>query len=217
MKQQENLSCSQKCCSRVHVDPEQIVNIISLLFVQMSTPNTKSALQSQTSPRPASSTLNIWLTAITKQNIQAPKVLKILYKMCNIMSAYFSKISEENVKSNFVLIYELLDGEQQEVSSFCFLKTLLHCCAVVFLGFDFCKCWMRKSKPKENTVLSGVSAEVNILVFCDTVFALQRLWLPSKLRELSSEKFHHSARHQESGMTETVDTEHQNLNEYQCQ
>lgn len=88
------------------------MNIISLLFVQMSTPNAKSALQSQTSPRPASSTLNIWLTAITKQNIQAPKVLKILYKMCKVMSAYFSKISEEHVKSNFVLIYELLDGEQ---------------------------------------------------------------------------------------------------------
>ena len=24
-------------------------------------------------------------------------------------------------------------------------------CAVVFLGFDFCKRWMRKSEPKENT------------------------------------------------------------------
>lgn len=26
------------------------------------------------------------------------------------MSSYFGKISEENVKNNFVLIYELLDG-----------------------------------------------------------------------------------------------------------
>lgn len=85
--------------------------------------------------------------------------------MCNDMSPYVSKIRGQNVKRNFVLIYNLLDGEQQEVSSFCFLKTLLHCCAVVFLGFDFCKCWMRKSKPKENTVLSGISAELNILVF----------------------------------------------------
>lgn len=28
-----------------------------------------------------------------------------------LMSSYFGKISEENVKNNFVLIYELLDGE----------------------------------------------------------------------------------------------------------
>merc|ERR1719322_1489816 len=29
--------------------------------------------------------------------------------MCDVMQAYFGKISEENVKNNFVLIYELLD------------------------------------------------------------------------------------------------------------
>lgn len=29
--------------------------------------------------------------------------------MCNIMQSYFGKISEENIKNNFVLIYELLD------------------------------------------------------------------------------------------------------------
>lgn len=32
------------------------------------------------------------------------------------------------------------------------------CRSVVFLGFDFCKCWMRKSKPKENTAPTGVAA-----------------------------------------------------------
>lgn len=31
------------------------------------------------------------------------------------MSSYFGKISEENVKNNFVLIYELLDGETQAI------------------------------------------------------------------------------------------------------
>ncbi|XP_051255007.1 AP-2 complex subunit mu-B isoform X1 [Dicentrarchus labrax] len=36
-------------------------------------------------------------------------VFEFLYKMCDVMSAYFGKISEENVKNNFVLIYELLD------------------------------------------------------------------------------------------------------------
>lgn len=38
---------------------------------------------------------------------------------------------------------------QQEVTSWLF------CCSVVFLGFDFCKRWVRKSKPKENTAQTG--------------------------------------------------------------
>lgn len=37
-------------------------------------------------------------------------VFEFLYKMCDVMTAYFGKISEENIKNNFVLIYELLDG-----------------------------------------------------------------------------------------------------------
>ncbi|XP_038575437.1 AP-2 complex subunit mu-B-like [Micropterus salmoides] len=52
---------------------------------------------------------NIWLAAVTKQNVNATMVFEFLYKMCDVMSAYFGKISEENVKNNFVLIYELLD------------------------------------------------------------------------------------------------------------
>uniref|UniRef100_A0AAQ4QUK2 MHD domain-containing protein n=1 Tax=Gasterosteus aculeatus aculeatus TaxID=481459 RepID=A0AAQ4QUK2_GASAC len=52
---------------------------------------------------------NIWLAAATKQNVNATMVFEFLYKMCDVMAAYFGKISEENVKNNFVLIYELLD------------------------------------------------------------------------------------------------------------
>uniref|UniRef100_A0A8D2DRZ0 MHD domain-containing protein n=1 Tax=Sciurus vulgaris TaxID=55149 RepID=A0A8D2DRZ0_SCIVU len=52
---------------------------------------------------------NIWLAAVTKQNVNAAMVFKFLYKMCDVMAAYFGKISEENIKNNFVLIYELLD------------------------------------------------------------------------------------------------------------
>lgn len=55
---------------------------------------------------------NIWLAAVTKQNVNATMVFEFLYKMCDVMSAYFGKISEENVKNNFVLIYELLDGKR---------------------------------------------------------------------------------------------------------
>ena len=54
---------------------------------------------------------NIWLAAVTKQNVNAAMVFEFLLKMVNVMQSYFGKISEENIKNNFVLIYELLDGE----------------------------------------------------------------------------------------------------------
>ncbi len=46
---------------------------------------------------------------MTKQNVNAAMVFEFLLKMCDVMQSYFGKISEENVKNNFVLIYELLD------------------------------------------------------------------------------------------------------------
>lgn len=52
---------------------------------------------------------NLWLAAVTKQNVTAAMVFEFLLKMCDVMQSYFGKISEENVKNNFVLIYELLD------------------------------------------------------------------------------------------------------------
>jgi len=52
---------------------------------------------------------NIWLAAVTKQNVNAAMVFEFLLEMCEVMTAYFGKISEENIKNNFVLIYELLD------------------------------------------------------------------------------------------------------------
>ncbi len=59
---------------------------------------------------------NIWLAAVTKQNVNAAMVFEFLYKMCDVMTAYFGKISEENIKNNFVLIYELLDGMRTSLS-----------------------------------------------------------------------------------------------------
>ena len=53
---------------------------------------------------------NIWVAAVTKQNVNASMVFEFLLRMTNLMQSYFGKISEENVKNNFVLIYELLDG-----------------------------------------------------------------------------------------------------------
>jgi len=52
---------------------------------------------------------NIWVAAVTKQNVNAAMVFEFLLKVCAVMQAHFGKISEENIKNNFVLIYELLD------------------------------------------------------------------------------------------------------------
>lgn len=38
-------------------------------------------------------------------------VFEFLLKIIEVMHSYFGKISEENIKNNFVLIYELLDGK----------------------------------------------------------------------------------------------------------
>ena len=46
---------------------------------------------------------------MTKDNINAATVFEFLNRIVNVMQSYFSKISEENIKNNFVLIYELLD------------------------------------------------------------------------------------------------------------
>ena len=52
---------------------------------------------------------NLWLAAVTKQNVNATMVFEFLLKVVDVMQNYFGKISEENVKNNFVLIYEILD------------------------------------------------------------------------------------------------------------
>ncbi|XP_067951512.1 AP-2 complex subunit mu [Watersipora subatra] len=52
---------------------------------------------------------NVWLAAVSKQNVNAAMVFEFLNKMVLVMNSYFGKITEENIKNNFVLIYELLD------------------------------------------------------------------------------------------------------------
>jgi hypothetical protein len=47
---------------------------------------------------------------VSKQNINAAMCFEFLNKAVEVMQSYFGKVSEENVKNNFVLIYELLDG-----------------------------------------------------------------------------------------------------------
>lgn len=52
---------------------------------------------------------NIYLLAVTKCNANAALVFEFLYRFISISRSYFGKLEEDSVKSNFVLIYELLD------------------------------------------------------------------------------------------------------------
>jgi len=54
---------------------------------------------------------NVWLAVASKQNVNAALVFEFLTKMVTIMQSYFGKVTEDNIKNNFVLIYELLDGQ----------------------------------------------------------------------------------------------------------
>ena len=54
---------------------------------------------------------NIWIVAATRQNVNAALVFEFLNKMVSVLESYFGSLSEEAVKNNFVLIYELLDGK----------------------------------------------------------------------------------------------------------
>ena len=54
---------------------------------------------------------NVWIVAATRQNVNAALVFEFLNKMIGVLESYFSVITEENIKNNFVLIYELLDGK----------------------------------------------------------------------------------------------------------
>lgn len=54
---------------------------------------------------------NIYLVAVTKSNTNAALVFEFLYRLITLGKGYFGKFDEEAVKNNFVLIYELLDGE----------------------------------------------------------------------------------------------------------
>jgi AP-2 complex subunit mu-1 len=61
---------------------------------------------------------NIWIAVVSKQNINAAMCFEFLNKTVEVMQSYFGKISEENIKNNFVLIYELLDGNSSSLSNF---------------------------------------------------------------------------------------------------
>lgn len=69
-------------------------------------------------PSPSSSILEhpclclfIQLTLNPRCNANAALVFEFCYRFSAIAKSYFGKLDEEAVKNNFVLIYELIDGE----------------------------------------------------------------------------------------------------------
>lgn len=49
--------------------------------------------------------------AVTKSNANAALIFEFLYRLIILGKGYFGKFDEEAIKNNFVLVYELLDGE----------------------------------------------------------------------------------------------------------
>ncbi|XP_065842479.1 AP-2 complex subunit mu-like [Oscarella lobularis] len=52
---------------------------------------------------------SLWIAAVTKQNVNAALVFEFLGKFVAILQTYFTALTEESIKNNFVLIYELVD------------------------------------------------------------------------------------------------------------
>ena len=52
---------------------------------------------------------SVYMVAVSKENVNAAMVFELLNRTAQVMVAYFGKFNEEAVKTNFVLIYELLD------------------------------------------------------------------------------------------------------------
>ena len=52
---------------------------------------------------------NIYIVAVSKGNVNSALVFEFLYKLVNLGKSYFGRFDEEAVKSNFVMVYELLD------------------------------------------------------------------------------------------------------------
>ena len=56
---------------------------------------------------------DVYIVAVTKANSNATLVFQFLYQLAGVFRAYFGgQFDENNVRENFVLIYELLDGKR---------------------------------------------------------------------------------------------------------
>eukprot|EP01068_Selenidium_serpulae_P004226 Selendium_serpulae@DN3460_c0_g1_i1.p1 len=52
---------------------------------------------------------NLYLVAVTQRNANAAMILAFLYKLVEVLQAYFKELEDESLRDNFVITYELLD------------------------------------------------------------------------------------------------------------
>ncbi|SMR59500.1 unnamed protein product [Zymoseptoria tritici ST99CH_3D1] len=52
---------------------------------------------------------NIYIVGVSKGNVNSALVFEFLYKLVSLGKSYFGRFDDEAVKSNFVMVYELLD------------------------------------------------------------------------------------------------------------
>eukprot|EP00878_Enallax_costatus_P006002 GHUV01006295.1.p1 GENE.GHUV01006295.1~~GHUV01006295.1.p1 ORF type:complete len:426 (+),score=101.02 GHUV01006295.1:297-1574(+) len=52
---------------------------------------------------------NVYLLAVTRQNVNATAVMVFLHRLIEVFKHYFVVVEEESIRDNFVTVYELLD------------------------------------------------------------------------------------------------------------
>jgi len=52
---------------------------------------------------------NVYLLAVTRENVNAASVLVFLHRLVDVFKHYFEELEEESIRDNFVIVYELLD------------------------------------------------------------------------------------------------------------
>lgn len=52
---------------------------------------------------------NVYLLAVTRQNVNATAVMTFLHRLIEMFKYYFETVEEESIRDNFVTVYELLD------------------------------------------------------------------------------------------------------------
>mmetsp|Transcript_22555 Transcript_22555/g.35942 ORF Transcript_22555/g.35942 Transcript_22555/m.35942 type:complete len:425 (+) Transcript_22555:111-1385(+) len=52
---------------------------------------------------------NLYVLSVTKKNSNVFTMMLFMYRMCAVFKDYFGEVSEESIRDNFVIIYELLD------------------------------------------------------------------------------------------------------------
>mmetsp|Transcript_9195 Transcript_9195/g.16074 ORF Transcript_9195/g.16074 Transcript_9195/m.16074 type:complete len:424 (+) Transcript_9195:337-1608(+) len=52
---------------------------------------------------------NLYVLSVTKKNANVFTMMNYMVRLCGVLKGYFGEVSEESIRDNFVIIYELLD------------------------------------------------------------------------------------------------------------